>query len=82
MTGDATRDARRKGRSCPICGKPATEEAKPFCSRRCANIDLGRWLKGVYTIPSRPAADVEAEDKGEEAPREPEVERPRRKAKN
>jgi hypothetical protein len=37
---------------CPICGKPATEGAKPFCSKRCADIDLNRWLKGSYVIPS------------------------------
>jgi endogenous inhibitor of DNA gyrase (YacG/DUF329 family) len=36
---------------CPICGKPATEAAKPFCSKRCADIDLNRWLKGSYVIP-------------------------------
>ena len=36
---------------CPICGKPAAEAAKPFCSKRCADIDLNRWLKGSYVIP-------------------------------
>ena len=36
---------------CPICGKPATEQSKPFCSKRCADIDLGRWLGGKYQIP-------------------------------
>ncbi len=44
---------------CPICGKPRKEAFKPFCSPRCADIDLGRWLKGSYVIPGRP---VEAED--------------------
>ena len=38
---------------CPVCGKPA-EANSPFCSRRCADIDLGRWLKGGYVIPGRP----------------------------
>ena len=39
--------------SCPICGKPAGEETlRPFCSRRCADVDLGRWLTGQYRIPS------------------------------
>jgi len=33
---------------CPICGQPATLHYKPFCSKRCADIDLGRWLKGNY----------------------------------
>jgi endogenous inhibitor of DNA gyrase (YacG/DUF329 family) len=38
--------------SCPICGKAAGEETlRPFCSRRCADVDLGRWLTGQYRIP-------------------------------
>lgn len=40
---------------CPICGKPADDRLKPFCSKRCADIDLGRWLKGGYAIPGPPA---------------------------
>jgi endogenous inhibitor of DNA gyrase (YacG/DUF329 family) len=36
---------------CPICGKPVAEAFKPFCSKRCADIDLGRWFKGGYAIP-------------------------------
>jgi endogenous inhibitor of DNA gyrase (YacG/DUF329 family) len=40
---------------CPICDKPAAEAFKPFCSKRCADIDLGRWLKGGYAIPGAPA---------------------------
>jgi uncharacterized protein len=36
---------------CPICGKPVAAESRPFCSRRCADIDLNRWLSGVYTVP-------------------------------
>jgi hypothetical protein len=39
-------------RPCPICGKPATPQNRPFCSVRCAQIDLGRWLKGNYRIPT------------------------------
>jgi endogenous inhibitor of DNA gyrase (YacG/DUF329 family) len=38
-------------RRCPICGKPQQEKTAPFCSKRCADIDLSRWLKGVYAIP-------------------------------
>ncbi|WP_395711126.1 DNA gyrase inhibitor YacG [Reyranella sp.] len=33
---------------CPICGKPADLKYRPFCSKRCADIDLGRWLKEGY----------------------------------
>ena len=49
---------------CPICGKPSVHEARPFCSRRCAEIDLGRWLKGVYRVPGEAAADLEDADGG------------------
>ena len=44
---------------CPICGKPRVETYAPFCSRRCADIDLGRWLKGSYVIPGEPAEEVD-----------------------
>lgn len=44
---------------CPICGKQATPEARPFCSTRCANIDLGRWLGGGYMLPGTEEADPE-----------------------
>ncbi|MBN9555892.1 MAG: DNA gyrase inhibitor YacG [Alphaproteobacteria bacterium] len=35
---------------CPVCGKPGQARHAPFCSKRCADIDLGRWLKGGYAI--------------------------------
>jgi endogenous inhibitor of DNA gyrase (YacG/DUF329 family) len=44
---------------CPICGKPREPEFSPFCSRRCADIDLGRWLKGSYVIPGKPVEEDE-----------------------
>ena len=37
--------------TCPICDRPTDPAYKPFCSRRCANVDLGRWLTGGYAIP-------------------------------
>ena len=46
-------------RKCPICGKPSVEAFKPFCSKRCADVDLNRWLTGAYVIPAR---DDEVED--------------------
>jgi endogenous inhibitor of DNA gyrase (YacG/DUF329 family) len=46
---------------CPVCGKPQTQEQKPFCSKRCADIDLGRWLTESYTLPARPDAEEEGE---------------------
>ena len=36
---------------CPICGKPARAAVPPFCSKRCADVDLNRWLSGVYAVP-------------------------------
>jgi endogenous inhibitor of DNA gyrase (YacG/DUF329 family) len=41
----------RKARSCPICGKPAQEATRPFCSSRCRDVDLNRWLSGNYVVP-------------------------------
>ena len=38
------------GARCPVCGKPARGGHQPFCSARCRDIDLGRWLKGYYRI--------------------------------
>lgn len=48
---------------CPICGKPAFFETRPFCSKRCADIDLHRWLGGTYAIPAAEGDEkAEAED--------------------
>lgn len=43
---------------CPICRKPRSAEYRPFCSRRCADVDLQRWLVGAYAVPA------EEEDEG------------------
>ncbi|MDE0523553.1 MAG: DNA gyrase inhibitor YacG [Boseongicola sp.] len=37
--------------SCPICQKPARKGYAPFCSKRCADLDLWRWLNGAYSVP-------------------------------
>jgi len=47
---------------CPVCGKPASAAHDPFCSARCADVDLNRWLTGSYAIPGRPLADEEEAD--------------------
>ena len=39
------------GGKCPICGAPTEHNYRPFCSRRCADVDLSRWLRGAYAIP-------------------------------
>jgi endogenous inhibitor of DNA gyrase (YacG/DUF329 family) len=38
---------------CPICGKAADPQYRPFCSRRCADVDLQRWLTGAYAVPAQ-----------------------------
>ena len=48
---------------CPICRRPAQQGYRPFCSRRCADVDLARWFKGVYRIQ---VDDPEAETRPEE----------------
>jgi hypothetical protein len=53
---------------CPICGKPVVEASRPFCSRRCADVDLNRWLSGVYAIPV--AEDEEEDERRDEGPPE------------
>ncbi|MBS0123086.1 DNA gyrase inhibitor YacG [Thetidibacter halocola] len=45
--------------SCPICRKPTEAKFRPFCSKRCADIDLGRWMGGDYAIPSTDPEDME-----------------------
>jgi uncharacterized protein len=57
-------------KSCPICGKPAVEKLRPFCSRRCANVDLNRWLSGVYAVPVKQDEDEDEmlSDKPRDAP--------------
>ncbi len=49
----------RPVRPCPICSKPSVQQFHPFCSARCADIDLNRWLSGAYAIPARPEEDDE-----------------------
>ena len=46
--------------TCPICTKDSDPKYKPFCSRRCADIDLGRWLKERYVLPAGPADEAES----------------------
>ena len=49
--------AQNKAKGCPTCGADATRETRPFCSKRCADVDLGRWFQGAYAIPAVDAAD-------------------------
>jgi endogenous inhibitor of DNA gyrase (YacG/DUF329 family) len=56
-----------RAQSCPICGKPTVERLRPFCSSRCADVDLSRWLHGVYAIPADETDDEARETDGREA---------------
>ena len=54
-------------RKCPNCGKPTDPGFRPFCSKRCADVDLNRWLNGSYAIPvveDERAVDGDDEDRG------------------
>ena len=72
----ADRPARKKTTACPICGKPLSgkplgggplsgepqdHDYSPFCSKRCADIDLSRWLGGRYAIPGAPVSKAETD---------------------
>ena len=54
--------------SCPICGKETDPKYRPFCSRRCADIDLGHWLKGDYAIPAESDETEDPADDGAPPP--------------
>lgn len=43
--------------TCPICARDSNPKYRPFCSRRCADVDLGRWLTGSYAIPAEEAPE-------------------------
>jgi endogenous inhibitor of DNA gyrase (YacG/DUF329 family) len=50
--------SRERRPACPICRRPSTPEYRPFCSQRCADVDLGRWLNERYAIPE----DIDTDD--------------------
>jgi len=56
--------ARKTREKCPTCGKPADELLRPFCSKRCADVDLHRWFSGSYAIPV--TEDEEEDEQREE----------------
>ena len=61
-----TKPIRAAGRRCPICGKPADGKHGTFCSARCQTIDLGRWLKGDYRVPTNESPETSPPDEAEE----------------
>ena len=54
-------DRKTPAAKCPICGKAAEQAFKPFCSKRCSDIDLNRWLSGVYAVPVKEDDDEDGE---------------------
>lgn len=46
--------------SCPICEKETVAAFRPFCSKRCADLDLAKWMNGSYAVPSQDPEDIEA----------------------
>lgn len=61
MTDDAKKPAAEPVRvstaKCTICGQPVQPRFRPFCSKRCADVDLHRWLGGTYRVPTEEVAD-------------------------
>ena len=58
---DTTVTPLRSRRPCPECGRPSARETYPFCSTRCKDVDLNRWLTGAYVIPGRDDEDDKPE---------------------
>jgi len=54
-------DRKIQSARCPLCGNPTETAFRPFCSKRCADIDLNRWLSGVYAVPVKDEEDEDGE---------------------
>ncbi|WP_375202939.1 DNA gyrase inhibitor YacG [Hyphococcus sp.] len=52
MTSPSNDNGGKAAPPCPICNAPAVQAYVPFCSKRCADVDLHRWLSGGYAIPA------------------------------
>lgn len=64
MTEQPAGKRQRAGKTpprCPICGRPRDPAFRPFCSRRCRQVDLARWMNEVYAVPAAPPGDEEHE---------------------
>jgi hypothetical protein len=63
--GKSAGKSAKRGGKCPICGKPRIKDYSPFCSKRCADVDLNRWLSGQYAVPGEPAGSIPQPDDDE-----------------
>lgn len=53
---------------CPICRtRTADAEHAPFCSARCRDVDMGRWLSGAYRVPTEESASSESTDQTDQS---------------
>ena len=52
-----TLPTKKSGTNCPQCGAPAVKPHTPFCSRRCSQLDLGKWLNEEYRVPADEVMD-------------------------
>jgi endogenous inhibitor of DNA gyrase (YacG/DUF329 family) len=59
--GPARGKPKKAAKPCPICGKNPTELSRPFCSERCRDVDLNRWLSDSYRIPAAKDDDEDAD---------------------
>jgi endogenous inhibitor of DNA gyrase (YacG/DUF329 family) len=57
-------NAGNQAKPCVVCGKPQAQALRPFCSRRCADVDLHRWLSGAYALPALEDEDGDARPAG------------------
>lgn len=65
--GNGDMPSARSVRPCPICRKPAVARYRPFCSKRCADVDLGRWFGEAYRIPAEEEdAEPQPQEEGDE----------------
>lgn len=60
--GDKPKTSAAVGGRCPICTAPTEVAFRPFCSRRCSDVDLSRWLRGGYAIAGRADVDEDGDD--------------------
>jgi endogenous inhibitor of DNA gyrase (YacG/DUF329 family) len=64
MSDDKANHVQRPPAACPTCGKPVVQAYRPFCSKRCADVDLQRWLTGRYAIPVEESGEGAADEDG------------------
>ena len=62
----STQPSHGPGGKCPQCGKPRSQQYRPFCSARCRDLDLGKWFDGSYAIPAVEADEEFPEDRDDQ----------------